>query len=107
MLKEKYSEYSARNVAILNQFEALNAKAIEVGRAVGSAEQQLAKDTLARDILNLLQNPLSASYEQYSPLVLVMLKSISVWATINKSRFRFHSLVDKNLQELAGYLGGS
>jgi len=107
MLKEKYSEYSARNVAILNQFEALNAKAIEVGRAVGSAEQQLAKDTLGRDILNLLQNPLSASYEQYSPLVLVMLKSISVWATINKSRFRFHSLVDKNLQELAGYLGGS
>ncbi|GAH31296.1 unnamed protein product, partial [marine sediment metagenome] len=77
------------------------------GRTVGSVEQQLKEDTLARDILNLLQTPISADYEQYLPLVLVMVKSISVWATINKSKFRFSSLVDKNLQELAGYLGGS
>lgn len=107
MLKETYTECSARNRAILDQFETLNARAIEVGRTVGSVEQQLKKDTLARDILNLLQNPVSADYEQYLPLVLVMVKSISVWATINKSKFRFSSLVDKNLQELAGYLGGS
>ena len=107
VLKETYNEQNARNRAILDQFETLNAKAIEVGRTVGSVEQQLKKDTLARDILNLLQNPVSADYEQYLPLVLVTVKSISVWATINKSKFRFSSLVEKNLQELAGYLGGS
>jgi hypothetical protein len=107
VLRETYSEQNARNRAILDQFEALNAKAIEVGRTVGSVEQQLKKDTLARDILNLLQNPVSADYEQYLPLVLVMVKSISVWASINKSKFRYASLVDRNLQELAGYLGGS
>lgn len=107
VLKETYNEKNARNRAILDQFEALNAKAIEVGRTVGSVEQQLKKDTLARDILNLLQNPVSADYERYLPLVLVMVKSIGVWATINKGKFRYHSLVDKNLQELAGYLGGS
>ena len=107
VLKETYNEQNARNRAILDQFETLNAKAIEVGRTVGSVEQQLKKDTLARDILNLLQNPVSADYEQNLPLVLVMVKSISVWATINKSKFRFSSLVEKNLQELAGYLGGS
>lgn len=107
VLKETYNEQNARNRAILDQFEALNAKAIEVGRMVGSVEQQLKKDTLARDVLNLLQNPISADYEQYLPLILVMVKSISVWATTNKSKFRFSSLIDKNLHELAGYLGGS
>jgi len=107
LLKETYNEQKARNRAILDQFETLNARAIEVGRMVGSVEQQLKKDTLARDILNLLQNPASAVYEQYLPLVLVMVKSISVWATNNKSKFRFSSLVDKNLQDLVGYLGGS
>jgi hypothetical protein len=107
VLKESYNEQNARNRAVLDQFESLNAKAIEVGRTVGIVEQQLKKDTLARDILSLLQNPSSADYEQYLPLVLGMVKSISVWATINKSKFRFSSLVDKNLQELAGYLGGS
>jgi len=106
-LKETYTEYSARNTAILDQFEELNAKAIEVGRTVGVVEQQLKKDTLARDILNLLQNPSSADYEKYLPLVLVTVKSISVWATMNRSRLSFPSLVEKNLQELAGHLGGS
>jgi hypothetical protein len=106
-LEETYTKYDARNSTILEQFETLNAKAIEVGRAVGNVEQQLKKDTLARDILTLLQTPAAADYEQYSPLVLVMVKSISIWATINKSKFRYSSLVDKSLQELAGYLGGS
>jgi len=107
VLKETYTEQNARNRAILDQFETLNAKAIEVGRTVGSVEQQLKKDTLARDLLNLLQNPVSADYEKYSPLVLVMVKSIAVWATLNKSKFRFPSLVDNTLRDLAGYLGGS
>jgi len=107
VLKEKYAEYSARNAVIVDQFETLSAKAIEVGRTVGSVEQQLKKDTFARDILNLLQNPVSADYEKYSPLVLVMVRSIGVWAATNKSKFRYPSLVDKSLEELAGYFGGS
>ena len=88
------------------QLDTLGEKAIEVGTTVGSVQEQLKKDTLARDILNLLQNPVSAGYEEYSPLVLVLLKCISVWANINKSRFSFPSLIDKNLQEVVGYLGG-
>jgi len=92
---------------LLAQLDVLGEKAIEVGRTVGSVQEQLKKDTLARDILNLLQNPAAAGYEEYSPLVLVLLKCISVWANMNKSRFSFPSLVDKNLQEVVGYLGGS
>jgi hypothetical protein len=107
VLKETYTQYSARCRAILDQFETLNAKALEVGRTMGSVEQQLKRDTLARAILNLMQTPAAASYEQSLPLVLVMVKSISVWTAIHKSKFRYPSLVDKNLQELAGYLGGS
>ncbi|MBA7633440.1 hypothetical protein ES703_41006 [subsurface metagenome] len=105
--KETYAEDSARNEAMLDQFEALNAKALEVGTAVGSVQEQIKKDTMARDLLILLRNPVSASYEEYSPLALVLLKSISVWANINKDKFRFPSLVGKNLEELTGYLGGS
>ena len=105
--KETFAECNARNIVTLEQFEALNAKAIEVGRTVGNVEQQLKKDTLARDILNLLQNPVSAGYEEYSPLVLVLLKCISIWANINKSRFSYYILLDKNLKEATRYLGGS
>ena len=105
--KETYAEYSARNEAMLGQFEALNAKAIEVGTNVGSIQEQVKGDTMARDLLILLRNPVSASYEEYLPLALVLLKCISVWANMNKDKFRFPSLIDKNLQELTGYLGGS
>jgi len=105
--KETYAEYSARNKAVLDQLEALNAKSIEVGRTVGIVQAQIKKDSLARDILTLLQNPALAGHEEYSPLVLVLLNSISIWANINRSKFRFSSLIDKNLQEVVGYLGGS
>ena len=89
------------------QIDALGAKAIEVGRTVGIVEQQLKKDTMARDILNLLQNPVAAGYEECLPLVLVLLKSIGVWTNVNKDKFRFPSLIYKNLEELTGYLGGN
>jgi len=92
---------------MLEQFEALNAKAIEVGRQVGAVQEQTKKDTGARAILKLLQNPSSVSYEEYCPVVLVLLKSTSVWANINKSRFHYPSLIDKSLEDLIGYLGGS
>ena len=106
VLKETYAEQNARNIAMLDQFEILNAKAIQTGCMVGSIQEQVKKDTVARDLLILLRNPVSASYEEYSPLVLVLLKSISVWANINKDKFRFPSLVGKNLEELTGHLGG-
>ncbi|GAJ20334.1 unnamed protein product, partial [marine sediment metagenome] len=47
--KEIYAECNARTMAVLDQLVALNAKAIEVGRTVGTVEQQLKKDTIARD----------------------------------------------------------
>ena len=102
-----YAEQNARNIAILEQFEALNAKAIEVGRQVGAVQEQTKKDIGARAILKLLQNPSSVSYEEYCPLVLVLLKATSVWVNTNKSKFSFPSLIDKNLEGLIGYLGGS
>lgn len=107
VLKETYAEQNARNMAILDQFKVLNAKTIEVGTTVGSVQEQLKGDTLARDLLILLHNPSSASYEGYAPLVLVLLKGITVWAIMNRSKFNYPSLIDKNLQEVIGYLGGS
>jgi len=101
-----YAEQNARNITMLDQFEALNAKAIEVGRQVGAVQEQTKKDIGARAILKLLQNPSSVSYEEYCPVVLVLLKSTSVWANINKSRFHYPSLIDKSLEDLIGYLGG-
>ncbi len=102
-----YAEQNARNIIILDQFEALNAKAIEVGRQVGAMQEQLKKDTMARDLLILLQNPSSASYGEYLPLILVLIKSISIWANMNKSEFSYYFLLDKNLEEAVRHLGGS
>jgi len=106
-LKKTESQYESRNKVILGQFEELNVKALEVGRTLGSVEEQLKGDTMARDILLLLRNPSSASYEDHLPLVIVLLRSITTWAMMNKSKFRFPSLIDKNLQEVLGSLGGS
>jgi hypothetical protein len=102
-----YAEQNARNIEMLDQFETLNAKAIEVGRQVGAVQEQIKKDTVARDLLILLQNPVSAGYEDYLPLVLVLLRCISIWANMNKSKVSYPSLIDKTLQEVTGYLGGS
>jgi len=74
---------------------------------VGIVEEQLRKDSKARDLLNILQNPVAAGYEECLPLVLVLLKSIGVWTNANKDKFSFPSLINKNLEELTGHLGGS
>jgi len=94
-------------MAVLDHLEALTAKAIEVGQQVGAIQEQVKKDGLARDILNLLRNPTSAGYEDCLPLVLVLLNSISLWANMNKGRFTYFSLLDRNLKEAMESIGGS
>jgi len=105
--KELEAEYQARIRATLEQLDALNAKAIDVGRQAGVVQQQIKKDTLAHDVLNLIQNPTSAGYKDCLPLVLVLLNSISLWANINKNQFAYFSLLDRNLKEAVGNIGGS
>ena len=105
--KELEAEYQARIRATLEQLEVLNAKAIEAGRQAGVAQQQTKKDAKSRDILNLLQNPTSAGYEDCLPLVLVMLNSIRLWTDTNKNQFRYFSLLDRNLKDALGNIGGS
>jgi len=106
-LKKTQSQYEARNKANLDQFEALNVRAIDVGRTLGSIEEQLRQNTRARDILNLLQNPVAAGYEEYAPLVLPLVWSIKVWVNENKSRFSLSYRIDEGLDALAKNLGGS
>lgn len=106
-LKRIEAQYESKNEAILGQFEALNAKAIEVGRMVGGIQEQMKRDPMAGELLDFLRSPASVSYERSAPLVLVMLRVIAVWAAINKNKFNYPSLVDKNLQEAIRLLGGS
>ena len=105
VLKETFAQQNARNRTILDQFETLNAKAIEVGRAVGSVEERLKVDPMSRNLMALLQNPTSASYEDSLPLILAVLNRITAWAAIYKSKFRYSSLVNGNLEELLKNLG--
>lgn len=105
VLKETYAEQNARNLIMLDQFEILNVKAIEAGTAVGSVQEQLKGDTRARDIMNLLQNPMAASYEDYAALVLPLVKSIRIWVSENKSKFNLPYRIDEGLQALVKSLG--
>jgi len=107
VVKETYAEQNARNVAMLDQFEVLSAKAIEVGREIGVVQEQTKKDTRARDILNLLQNPMTAGYEDYATLVLLLAKSMRIWVNENKSKFSLPYRIDEGLEALAKDLGGS
>lgn len=105
--KELEAEYQARIGATLEQFDALNAKAIDVGRQAGVVQEQIKKDTLARDVLNLVQNPTSAGYEDCLPLVLVLLNSIRLWTDTNKNQFAYFALLDRDLKGALGNIGGS
>jgi len=107
VLNKIYAEQNARNIAMLDQFEVLNAKAIEAGCIVGSVQEQIGKDTLARDVLNLLRNPMTAGYEDYATLVLPLAKSMRIWVNENKSRFTLPYRIDEGLEALAKNLGGS
>ena len=89
------------------QLDALGEKAIGVGRAVGIVEEQLRRDGKARDILNLLQNPMAATYEDYAPLVLLLVRSIQIWVNENKDKFTQPYRVDEGLEALVKNLGGS
>ncbi|MBA7550553.1 hypothetical protein ES705_43071 [subsurface metagenome] len=89
------------------QLDALGEKAIGVGRAVGIVEEQLRRDGKARDVLNLLQNPMAATYEDYAPLVLLLVRSIQIWVSNNKDKFTLSYRVDEGLEALVKNLGGS
>jgi len=89
------------------QLDALGEKAIEVGRAVGTIEEQLRRTSKARDILNLLENPMAATYEDYAALVLLLAKSIRIWVNENKVKFTQPYRVDEGLEALVKNLGGS
>lgn len=56
--------------------------------------------------MNLLQNPMAASYEDYAALVLPLVKSIRIWVSENKSKFNLPYRIDEGLQALVESLGG-
>jgi len=89
------------------QLDALGEKAITVGRAVGTIEEQLRRNGKACDILNLLENPIAATYEGYAALVLLLAMSIRIWVSKNKDRFTLTYRVDEGLEALIKNLGGS
>ena len=89
------------------QLDALGEKAIGVGRAVGTIEEQLRRNGKARDVLNLLENPMAAAYEDYTPLVLLLAMSMRIWVSNNKDKFTLSYRVDEGLEALIKNLGGS
>lgn len=107
-LKKTESQYEARVAVIVDQFEQVNVKAIELGRTLGSVEEKLKQDGRAREIVNLLQNPMAASYEHHAPLVLALVSAIRVWVSQTKSKFGLaYSAIDHGLENLVRNLGGS
>jgi len=88
------------------QLDALGGKAIMVGRAVGTVEEQLRRNGKARDILNLLENPMAATYEDYVALVLLLAISMRIWVSNNKDKFSLSYRVDEGLEALIKNLGG-
>ena len=91
---------------IREELDALGEKAIEVGHAVGIVEEQLRRDSKVRDILNLLQNPMAAAYEDYVSLVLILAMSMRIWVNKNKDRFTLPYRIDEGLEALVKNLGG-
>ena len=105
-LKEVENEYASRVTILLEQIEKVNTKALELGRATGVIEQQLKQESKSRDILNLLQNPMAASFDQHAPLALAITQSLRTWVNQNKDKFRMFYDIDRGLENLSKNLGG-
>ena len=57
--------------------------------------------------MNLLQNPMTAGYEDYATLVLFLAKSLRIWVNGNKSKFNLPYYIDEGLEALVKNSGGS
>lgn len=105
--KELLVQLEGRYHEALSQMESLNAMALKLGAEVSKVENRLADSKGLEKIINLINNPASAGYNEYGPLVLAITVALNKWVVSNDDRFKFPYSIKKGLEELIAELAGS
>ncbi len=90
----------------LKHFESLSAIAMKTGAEVSKVESQLEKSKYLHKVIFLINNPASASYQEYGQLLVVVVKAILEWVDNHEKHFRYPNNMKSALQDLITELGG-
>ena len=104
-LEKAEGEVKAKIDAALDLLEALNSKALEVGRVIGADEERMRRGRRFARILGLLEDPTKASYEESAPHVLALANVIHAFVRLHKDKFTRHFTISQALEELMEDLG--
>jgi chromosome segregation ATPase len=105
-LRRLVAELEARYQEMLDQLESLNARALNIGQDIGRLQSEIKQSKGLERILNLINDPESANYEEYGPLVLATAVSLRKFVLVHEQRFKFPSSIRSGLDGLIKDLGG-
>jgi chromosome segregation ATPase len=105
-VKRQLAELEGRYQEILNQLESLNALALKTGQNIGRLQSEIKQSNGLERIMNLINHPESASYEEYGPLVLADAVSLRKFVLVHEQRFKYPGVIKSGLDSLIRDLGG-
>ena len=105
-LQSLLAQLEGENDEALKQFESLNAIAMKTGAEVTQVENKLQESKALHKIVSFINDPASASYQEYGQLAVAILKSILKWVTNNEKHFLYPNRMKSALQDLVTELGG-
>jgi chromosome segregation ATPase len=105
-LQSLLAQLEGKNDEALKQFESLSAIAMKTGAEVSKVESQLGESKYLHKVIFLINNPASASYQEYGQLLVAVVKAILEWVDNHEKHFRYPNNTKSALQDLITELGG-
>jgi len=91
--------------ASLKHLESLNATAVKVAAEVSKVENRLQESKELRKTVNFINHPESATYTEYGPLIVALVRALLRWVSVHEKHFRYPHSVMSKLQDLLKELG--
>jgi len=99
-------QLESRHEETLDKLESLNATTLQVGVEVGSLENRLASSKYLEKVMNLINRPQSAEYDEYAPVVYLIASGLNKWVDVNSKRSSYSYSIKSALQYLTNELEG-
>lgn len=90
----------------LKQLESLNAIAMKAGAEVSKVESRLDESKHLQKVMALINDPASAGYSEYGPLVVAVVEAVLKWVSTHEKHFLYPHSMKSTLQSLLKELGG-
>ena len=103
--RELLAQLEGKYQEALSQLESLNAMAMKAGAEVSKVESRLGESRHLQKVVNLMNNPASAGYNEYGPLVVAMAKAILKWISTHEKHFLYPHSMKSALESLLKELG--